>query len=100
VLVPESMREEEELFSVRPVTLLPIFALMVVVPVPAPKLVIAPVLLRVLVINVMVPDVALLLIVKLLVPVTPPLKVVEMAVPVLPSVNVPDVPVASAMAFV
>jgi len=90
---------EVALFPMIPVTFEPIAALMVVVPEPAPMLVMVPALFNAAVAKVIVPVVALLLMVKLLLPVTPPLNVVEMLVPVLPIVSVPDVLDASAIAF-
>ena len=99
MLAPERVNCEVLLFWMRPVTLVPMTALMVVVPEPEPELVIVPALLRLVVERVTVPVVALLLMVRLLVPVTPPLKVVEMAVPLLPSVSVPVVVEASMIAL-
>lgn len=85
---PLMVKAVVELFSVTLVTFAPIPPLIVVVPLPAPRLVTAPVLLMLPVANVTVPLVAFSLIVKLLVPVTPPLKVVDIAVPLLPMVRV------------
>src|SRR5204863_2745800 len=71
---PLSVSAEVVLFSVIPVTFDPTAELIVVVPVPAPVLVIVPALFTAAVDNVTVPVVALLAIVRLLLPVTPPLK--------------------------
>jgi len=73
--------------------------LIVTAPVPAPRLVMVPVLLIDVPESVIVPVVALLLIFRLLVPVMLPLKVVEIAAPLLPSVSVPVVPVARVIGF-
>ena len=99
VSAPLIVRADVVLFSVMAVTFEPTPPLIVVVPVPAPMLVIVPALLTDPVESVMVPVVALLLIVRLLVPVTPPLKVVEMAAPLLPIVSVPVVLEANMIGF-
>ena len=94
------VRADVVLFSVMPVTLGPTPPEMVVVPLPAPTLVIVPALLSVLVESVMVPVVPFSFIVKLLVPLTPPENVVDMPEPVLPIVSVPTVAlVASTIGF-
>ena len=95
----ESVNPEVLLFSVTPVTLVPITALIVVVPAPVPEFVIVPVLFRLAPLKVIVPLVPLL-ITRLLVPVTPPVKVVEIAVPVVPTVSVPKSLLARTIAFV
>ena len=99
MLGPERIKLLVELFSVTPVTLVPMTELIVVAPVPAPILVTVPVLLMDPVAKVIVPEVAFSLMVRLLEPVIPPLKVVEIAVPVLPKVKVPVVPVARTIAL-
>jgi hypothetical protein len=96
---PLSVNAEVVVFSATLVTFEPTPPLIVVVPVPAPVLVIVPVLFTALVANATVPVVELVPIVKLFVPVTPPLKVVEIAAPVLPNVSVPLVPVPNTIAF-
>ena len=99
MLGPERIKLLVELFSVTPVTLVPMTELIVVAPVPTPVLVTVPVLLIEPVTKVIVPEVAFSLMVRLLEPVTPPLNVVEIAVPALPKVKVPVVPVARTIAL-
>jgi len=88
VSAPVTVSAEVAVFSMIPVTLVPMAALMAVVPVPGPKLVTVPVLLIAPVSKVIVPAPPFSKIVKLFVPVTPPLKAV-VVVPVVPIVSVP-----------
>ena len=76
VLAPERERLDVALFWITPVTLLPMTALIVVVPLPMPELVIVPELLIGFVVR-LTPPLFVLLIVMLPVPVIPPVIIIS-----------------------